>query len=330
MNALRLLLGVLGIAMSMPLEAEEKVTREVPAFSQSVLSSWWGYQRAIVETYPALQAGCFLVNGRNMVGVYYDREAPRILIVARPDDVRITRNSEPVKMPPGEEATIRLLWSESGVDGESKDMPNRFTETAIGRWMPLKRTDSFEMKGRFDYPAKSEFHVTYDPDRGWAGTLSRPEFDEKEIAPGDAYEISLESLAGRVMEVLEKKEDCLVKFRRRGEVNLQRWKVIPQDDSAAKNWRPIMLTVNDGIEITAGPAMERLTVPELDQRLEMYRAALSGDGVSVVRLRVAVNASDELFREVLGSLWKMRLTSKVFVEVMERKREVPAEADKTP
>ncbi|MCK5806481.1 MAG: hypothetical protein KAI66_26860 [Lentisphaeria bacterium] len=286
-------------------------------FRHDALRTIEGYQSTISEAFPSLKMQCFLFNGSFVCGVYEDKNAPRILLAlwGDPQQAQIKRNGEVMEEEPGAaEVAVAVALHKWG--GKIVDDPDGDHHVMrLGYWIPLKRTDRFEMTGRYDHPAKSEFRITYDPDRRWGGTMSPPERDELRIKPGDAYEISLEPLVGRVIEVLEEKGTCQVNLKRRQSVTLRTWD--EEDANKIGNIQSLCLTVEEAISINMGPAREKLTPPGLEQRLEMYASAVrAGDRVPVVRLRVGANASDDLFCEVFRALLHESIDQHIFLEVL--------------
>lgn len=86
----------------------------------------------------------------------------------------------------------------------NKNTNSRYDED-LGFWLPYKNTDTFSLNGNFDWPVKSTFQIDYDPDHGWASTLSKPVFPDGKIKKADAYHFTEGSLIDDVRSVLKKR-----------------------------------------------------------------------------------------------------------------------------
>ena len=120
---------------------------------------------------------------------------------------------------------------------------------------------------------------------------------------------------------MKQKDACLFRFKDAESLELRRWDAKVDEQLKKEKRMGIMLTVNERIEINDGPAREKLTLPELEQRLEMYCLALSGAGRHAVRIRVEDGASDEMFRGMLELLRQARLVDHVYVEAIPGREE---------
>ncbi len=278
------------------------IAEEKRVLNFDVLYTEVGFRRSVEEAFPGLDYAFYHLTGDWIIGALQDFDHGRILLllpVEGDGDYQFDLNGKRLKFPVGEPASLlvagALLTSKGTVN-----VPKRASDQRIGYWIKMKSTDRFRIAVTLRYPSKGDFLGTYDPDNGWqtSCTFEKPDQDRRDSA--DAYEISRDSLLGRVREVLGTKDECVIRLTSRMNLKLQKW----QAPEVVKI-EPLAVTLTGKIELGLEEDRRAVTTQELERNLELYCDAARSAGVlSQVQLVVSDDTDDKIFRSALGCLSK--------------------------
>jgi hypothetical protein len=202
-----------------PVAVAEKV------FSWSLFNTEVGYRKGLMEAFPGLELGCYHFSGKRMMGVLEDFDHDRVLLLVRPGANETVRgvmiNGKEFAPAGAVPVGVKVFGMICVADDPLADDPTRIYEEPIGHWIPMEATDRFAVRIQSLFPDRGLFIARYDPDDGWHSAYERSDAEEPQEVkpPADAYELTRKSLLACVLQVLEKKPECVV--RKRNDIDLK-------------------------------------------------------------------------------------------------------------
>jgi hypothetical protein len=275
------------------------------AFPWSLFNTEAGYRRVLMEAFPGLELGCYHFSGERMMGVLEDFDHDRVLLLINPGASETVRgvmiNGKEFDYARAVPVGVKVFGMSCGADGEWADDPTRIDEEPIGHWIPMESTDRFAVRIQSLIPDRGLFVASYDPDRGWHSSYELSDAEEpKEVKPpADAYELTRKSLIARVLQVLEKKPECVVRKQNDIDLKLAR----PPEGFWEDEVEPMLVILADRILVGSGGASKELDPSQLQRYFEMYlSAAISAQAAPRVLVQVGKHATDARFRDFLAAI----------------------------
>ena len=258
------------------------------------------FRAVVANEFPKLAMGFYHWNGGLIFGALENFDRHRIFFLLPFEGAGVaemTRNGGLLPLPPGEPVTVKVAGTMLTQEG-GEDDPESALNFRLGYWVDLEATESFSILVKTTWPDAGMFSADYDPDAKWKTSFRWEQAGQDRKKPADAYEITRKSLLKRVTTVLEKQEECLIRFESGEEIVAKKFANIDDGESF-----PFVVSVTDKIQLKGANGWGDRELRELKRDLELELAAgvVSQTRMQVI-LEIQPGTEDRVFREVLKAL----------------------------